>query len=84
MEKNIRKAPFAISFQKEILSMKYLKKNDKIIIAVSGGMDSIARGMVESKEPTDLLDEKKLFTTNAEVQNLLEGLFTKDKKHETQ
>ena len=42
MEKNIKKDPFAISFQKEILSMKYLKKNDKIIIAVSGGMDSIA------------------------------------------
>ena len=36
MEKNITKDPFAISFQKEILSMKYLKKNDKIIIAVSG------------------------------------------------
>ena len=49
-----------------------------------GGMDSIARGMVESKEPTDLLDEKKLFTTNAEVQALIEGLFNKDKKHETQ
>ena len=42
MEKNIKKDPFAISFQKKILSMKYLKKNDKIIIAVSGGMDSIA------------------------------------------
>jgi hypothetical protein len=49
-----------------------------------GGMDSIARGMVETKEPTDLLDEKKLFTTNAEVQTLIEGLFNKDKKHETQ
>ena len=42
MEKNITKDPLAISFQKEILSLKYLKKNDKIIIAVSGGMDSIA------------------------------------------
>ena len=49
-----------------------------------GGLDSIARGMVETKEPTDLLDEKKLFTTNAEVQTLIEGLFNKDKKHETQ
>lgn len=42
MEKNITKDPLAISFQKEILSLKYLKKNDKIIIAVSGGMDSTA------------------------------------------
>ena len=42
MERNIIKDPFAISFQERILSMKYLKKNDKIIIAVSGGMDSTA------------------------------------------
>jgi hypothetical protein len=49
-----------------------------------GGMDSIARGMVETKDAADLLDEKKLFTTNAEVQTLLEGLFNKDKEHETQ
>jgi hypothetical protein len=49
-----------------------------------GGLDSIARGMVETKEPADLLDEKKLFKTSTEVQNLLEGLFNKDKEHETQ
>ena len=49
-----------------------------------GGLDSIARGMVETKESSDVLDEKKLFKTNAEVQTLLEGLFNKDKKHETQ
>ena len=29
-------------FKEEILSLTYIKKNDKIIIAVSGGMDSIA------------------------------------------
>jgi hypothetical protein len=40
--------------------------------------------MVETKESSDVLDEKKLFKTNAEVQTLLEGLFNKDKKHETQ
>ena len=49
-----------------------------------GGMDSIARGIVESEEPSDILDERKLFTTNAEVQTLIEGLFNKDKEHETQ
>jgi hypothetical protein len=49
-----------------------------------GGMDSIARGMIETKEQTDASDEKKLFTTSAEMQTLLEGLFKKDKKHETQ
>jgi hypothetical protein len=49
-----------------------------------GGMDSIARGIVESEEPGDLLDERKLFTTSAEMQTLLEGLFNKDKDHETQ
>ena len=47
-------------------------------------MDSIARGIVESEEPSDILDERKLFTTNAEIQTLIEGLFNKDKKHETQ
>jgi hypothetical protein len=49
-----------------------------------GGLDSIAKGMVETKEKHDALDEEKLFTTNAEVQSLLEGLFNKDKEHETQ
>ena len=49
-----------------------------------GGLDSIARGLVESDVPSDLLDEEKLFTTNAEVGALIEGLFKKDKKHETQ
>jgi hypothetical protein len=44
-----------------------------------GGMDSIAKGMVESREPADLLDEQKLFNTSAEVQDLIEGLFNKDK-----
>ena len=49
-----------------------------------GGMDSIARGIVETEESTDVLDERKLFTTSAEVQTLIEGLFNKDKDHETQ
>jgi hypothetical protein len=49
-----------------------------------GGLDSIAKGMVEAKEKHDALDEEKLFKTNAEVQSLLAGLFNKDKKHETQ
>jgi hypothetical protein len=49
-----------------------------------GGLDSIARGMVESKENFDSLDEEKLFTTNAEVESLLEGLFNKDNNDETQ
>jgi len=49
-----------------------------------GGMDSIARGMVETKEKPDKTDEQALFTTNAEVQTLLEGLFNKDKEDETQ
>ena len=49
-----------------------------------GGLDSIARGMVETKENFDSLDEEKLFTTNAEVESLLEGLFNKDNNDETQ
>ena len=49
-----------------------------------GGLDSIARGMVETKERIDRLDEQKLFTTNAEVSSLLEGLFKKEKQDETQ
>ncbi len=40
--KNIKKDPFTLLFTKELYSLKYLKKNDKIIIAVSGGLDSIA------------------------------------------
>ena len=40
--KNIKKDPFTLLFTKELLFFKYLKKNDKIIIAVSGGFDSIA------------------------------------------
>tara|TARA_B100001248_G_scaffold256074_1_gene236627 strand:- start:4783 stop:6150 length:1368 start_codon:yes stop_codon:yes gene_type:complete len=42
MLKNVKDDPFAKSFRAKISSMKYLKKNDKVIIAVSGGMDSIA------------------------------------------
>ena len=48
-----------------------------------GGLDSIARGLME-EENHDLLDEQRLFTTSAEIQTLIEGLFKKDKQDETQ
>lgn len=38
----IKRDPVARLFKKEISSLKYLKKNDKIVVAVSGGIDSIA------------------------------------------
>ena len=41
-KKIILNDPLTKLFKEEILSLTYIKKNDKIIIAVSGGMDSIA------------------------------------------
>ncbi len=42
IKNNILKDPFTGLFKSELLSLRYLKKNDKIIIAVSGGLDSTA------------------------------------------
>ena len=41
-KKDILKDPFTNLFKTELFSHKYLKNNDKIIIAVSGGLDSTA------------------------------------------
>ena len=41
-KKNILNDSLTKLFKEEILSLTYIKKNDKIIIAVSGGMDSTA------------------------------------------
>ena len=41
-KKFILNDPFAKLFKEEILSLTYIKKKDKIIVAVSGGMDSTA------------------------------------------
>ena len=38
--KNILEDPFTSLFKTELLSLRYLKKNDKIIISASGGLDS--------------------------------------------
>ena len=39
-KKNILEDPFTSLFKTEVFSLKYLKKNDKIIISASGGLDS--------------------------------------------
>ena len=39
-KKNILEDPFTSLFKTELFSLKYLKKNDKIIISASGGLDS--------------------------------------------
>ena len=39
-KKNILKDPFTSLFKKELFSLKYLKKNDRVIISASGGLDS--------------------------------------------
>jgi len=41
-KKLILEDPFTKKFKQELLSLTYLKRNDRIIIAVSGGMDSIS------------------------------------------
>lgn len=41
-KKDILKDPFTNLFKTELFSLRYLKNNDKIIIAVSGGLDSTA------------------------------------------
>jgi len=41
-KKDILKDPFTSLFKTELSSLRYLKNNDKTIIAVSGGLDSIA------------------------------------------
>ena len=45
-----------------------------------GGLDSLARGVTETKNP-DILEEDKLFTTDFEIKSLLESL-KKDKENE--
>ena len=39
-KKSILKDPFTSLFKTKLFSLKYLKKNDKIIISLSGGIDS--------------------------------------------
>ena len=39
-KKNILEDPFTNLFKTELNSLRYLKKNDKIIVSVSGGLDS--------------------------------------------
>ncbi len=39
-KKNILEDPFTSLFKTELFSLKYLKKNDKIVISASGGLDS--------------------------------------------
>jgi hypothetical protein len=49
----------------------------------SGGLDSLARGMVEENQQTENLEEQKLFTISNDVKTLLESLIRED-EHETQ
>ena len=46
-----------------------------------GGLDSLARGVYESKSIDDI-EEEKLFTTSKQVDTLIEGLLKKAKKNE--
>jgi hypothetical protein len=46
-----------------------------------GGLDSLGRGVTESKN-SDILEEEKLFNTDFEIKSLLESL-NKEKQHET-
>ena len=39
-KKKILEDPFTNLFKTELKSLKYLKKNDKIIVSASGGLDS--------------------------------------------
>ena len=47
-----------------------------------GGLDSLVRGVV-AEQKSDILEERKLFTTDFEIKALLESL-KKDKTNETQ
>ena len=38
-----------------------------------GGLDSVARGVVQEQK-TDILEERKLFTTDFEIKSLIESL----------
>ena len=49
----------------------------------SGGLDSLARGMVEENQQTENLEEQKLFTISNDVKVLLQSLIRED-EHETQ
>ena len=48
-----------------------------------GGLDSLAKGMVEENQQTENLEEQKLFTISNDVKTLLESLIRED-EHETQ
>ena len=48
-----------------------------------GGLDSLARGITESKRNSQL-EEEKLFKTSKQVDNLIESLLKKVKTDETQ
>ena len=39
-KKKILEDPFTNLFRKQLNSLRYLKKNDKIIVSASGGLDS--------------------------------------------
>ena len=37
----IQKDPFFIKFKKQLIGFNYLSKNDRLVVAVSGGLDSV-------------------------------------------
>jgi len=49
-----------------------------------GGLDSLAKGMVEENQQTENLEEQKLFTISNDVKKLLESLTNREDEHETQ
>jgi len=49
-----------------------------------GGLDSLAKGLMENKQNADALEEQKLFTVSDEVSRLLEDLLKSEKKNEAE
>ena len=49
-----------------------------------GGLDTLAKGMVEENQQTENLEEQKLFTISNDVKKLLESLTNREDEHETQ
>ena len=47
-----------------------------------GGLDSLARGLMEKNQRHDLLEEQRLFTVSSEVTKLIEGLSKSEKRNE--
>jgi hypothetical protein len=45
-----------------------------------GGLDSLARGVAEKKERSDIIEERKLFNTSLEIESLLESLSKTESK----